>query len=70
MDSFLIKLICSPAQIYMIVVTVLSSSPSTKRPRSSSKQGNGTAAIRTAEFGSNLFYADGGKLLFTDLVSS
>ena len=41
---------------------VSASPPASKRPRSSAKQGNVTAAVRVAEFGKQLFYADGGKL--------
>ncbi|MCP4492918.1 MAG: hypothetical protein GY820_37295 [Gammaproteobacteria bacterium] len=38
------------------------SSPTSKKPRPCAKQRNVSAAIRVAEFGRSLFYADGGKL--------
>ena len=41
---------------------VSASPPASKRPRSSAKQSNVTAAVCVAEFGYQLFYADGGKL--------
>ena len=39
--------------------------PVGKKPRSCAKQGNVTAAVRVAEFGKKLFYADGVAFLPT-----
>ena len=36
--------------------------PTSKKPRSCSKQGNVTASVRVAQFGKKLFYEDSGKL--------
>ena len=66
MDRFLLKR-SHPSSVSSSAERSVTPPPS-KRPSPAAKQGNVSALVRVAEFGSDKFYADGGKL-FCKLVN-